>query len=85
MAKKISDKSVANLSLSQIEKERLLNLADEYGHKSLTSFVAAIANGKYKIISDDAYTLLEAIREKRAARKERYEAKKQKEEDNANR
>lgn len=67
------------INISPEQKEKLVEISQCFGSNSLSSFICAIADGKYKIVSDDAYTLLEAIREKRAARKERYEAKKQKE------
>ena len=80
MARQISENGTVRLNLTKDEKEELSKLASSYGYNTLTPFVAAIAKGKYHLISDDAYTLLEEIRAKRAARKERYEAKKQKEE-----
>lgn len=80
MNKKISKNNQLLLSISAEQKERLANVAKRFGHTSISAFVGAIADETICVVSCDAYTLLEEIREKRAARKARYEAKKQKEE-----
>ena len=79
MARQISENGTVRLNLTKDEKEELSKLASSYGYNTLTPFVAAIAKGKYHIISDDAYLLLEKIKEERSARKARYEESKRKE------
>lgn len=79
MPRKSEEKNAVNLSLSQDEKERLEKLAEEYGHATISKFVAAIANGKYRIMSKDACELVDKLLGKSAARKARYEESKAKE------
>ena len=86
MPRKREEKNAVNISLSQDEKERLSKLSEEYGHATISKFVAAIANGNYRIMSKDACELVDKLLERSAARKARYEEskKKEKESENAN-
>lgn len=84
MPRKSEEKNAVNISLSQDEKDRLSKLAEEYGYATISKFVAAIANGNYRIMSKDACELVDKLLGKSAARKARYEKRKEEESENAN-
>ena len=62
MGKAISTKSgIIQLNLSPEQKARMIEFAAEYGHTSVSAFVGAIADGKYRILHREAAMLLDLI------------------------
>lgn len=61
MARAISTNGKTTLNLSGTQKDALQKLAERFGSSSISSFVAAIAEGRLIVIDGESKRLMDAI------------------------
>lgn len=62
MARPVStNNATMQLHLSQDQKAKLASLADYYGSTSVSAFVAAIADGKFKVLHTETVKYLQYL------------------------